>query len=112
MAISVLLQVESLGAAGCEVIVLDVPLYDTYDIIKKRWDDGSCNCTLKAVTSCYQRIMVLYVMRNEFATVCTSHRKTFAIQKQNLMIENWFKNTVLSLRFQQRFVERNTKQIF
>lgn len=67
--------------------------YDTHDIVKKGWDDGSRSITLKASVSGGQQIMVLHtqeLMRARLLSVYTTYPKTLVIHKQICMI-NWIK---------------------
>ena len=31
---------------GCRIVYLDETCYDTHDVVKTGWDDGTCECAL------------------------------------------------------------------
>ncbi|KAJ4435121.1 hypothetical protein ANN_23696 [Periplaneta americana] len=47
-------------SAGHKIIFLDETWYDTHDVPKKGWDDGSCSCAFSAPVPRGKRIMVLH----------------------------------------------------
>lgn len=36
-----------LRSEGFQIVFLDETWYDTHDVVRKGWDDGTCNCILK-----------------------------------------------------------------
>lgn len=98
-------RIRKLRSEGCRIIYLDETWFDTHDVVKKGWDDGTCNCVLKAPTSRGKRIMVLHAggsegwvdnclylsAKNIGDSKADSHDEMTAT-----VFENWFKNRLLA----------------
>ncbi|KAJ4451493.1 hypothetical protein ANN_02956 [Periplaneta americana] len=51
---------ESMGLYLHAPLPLPFTWYDRHDVVRKEWDDGTCNCILKSPSSRGKRIMVLH----------------------------------------------------
>ncbi|PSN38202.1 hypothetical protein C0J52_20747, partial [Blattella germanica] len=53
-------RLNELRTAGCPIIFIDETWYDTHDVVRKGWGDGTCFCCLQAPSSRGKRIMILH----------------------------------------------------
>ncbi|KAJ4425327.1 hypothetical protein ANN_28246 [Periplaneta americana] len=53
-------RLNKLRPEGSQIVFLDETWYDTHDVVRKGWDDGTCNCILKSPSLRGNRIMVLH----------------------------------------------------
>lgn len=97
-------RINCLRDTGYEIIFLDETWYDTHDVVKKGWDDGSCSCSLQAPASRGKRIMVLHAGSREgwvpnclyLSSKNIGDSKADSHDEMNSTVfENWFKNTLL-----------------
>ena len=59
-------RLNELESQGRQIVFLDEPWYDTHDVVKKGWNDGTSNCVLKFPASRGKRIMVLHTRGREW----------------------------------------------
>ena len=97
-------RLNQLRSAGYRIIFLDETWYDTHDVVKKGWDDGSCCCCLQSPVSRAKRIMILHAGSTEgWVTNCLylsskNIRDSLADSHDEMnadIFERWFENSLL-----------------
>ncbi|KAJ4430004.1 hypothetical protein ANN_22209 [Periplaneta americana] len=73
-------RLNKLRSEGSQIVFLDETWYDTHDVVRKGWDDGTCNCILKSPSSRGKRIMVLHAGEERMGSqlslfICKKHTR-------------------------------------
>ncbi|KAJ4440794.1 hypothetical protein ANN_10640 [Periplaneta americana] len=97
-------RLNKLRSEGSQIVFLDETWYDTHDVVRKGWDDGTCNCILKSPSSRGKRIMVLHAGGREGWVPNCLYLSARNIQDSKAdshdeitgeVFENWFKTRLL-----------------
>lgn len=98
-------RLNELRTAGCPIIFIDETWYDTHDVVRKGWDDGTCSCCLQAPSSRGKRIMILHAGSSDgwvpeclyLSSKSISDSMADSHDEMNGNIfENWFENKLLA----------------